>query len=91
MRNILSLFLGLTAWGLGFAAIAGKGRPALVFSSMTACAMSLLLQLWEVHSRAGLGDWAAVEDTIGAVLFAAAALVAVTVAVNLAALLRGGK
>lgn len=87
IANIVSLFLGLLAWGLGFAAVAKRGKPVLVFCSLGACALSLVCQLVEVRRLAAIHDWSAVEDTIGAVTFAGIVLLAVTAALNLIALM----
>lgn len=89
MYNILSLTLGLAAWGLGIAAICKKGCPWCVFFSLTACGTSLAGQLLEVRRRVVLSDWSALMDTMDAVVFAAGALLMVTAVLNLAAMLRG--
>lgn len=87
--SLLSLGLGFLSWGLGAAAIAKKGKPWLVFSSMGACCGALLVQLLEVYFRAARMDASAIYDTIGAVVFAAATLITVTVVLNGIALVRG--
>ena len=88
-HSLASIILGLVAWSLPIAALVGKkGKTPLCCGSLTACALSLLLQLREVMYRSGIGDFAAIEDTIRAVNFCAAVLVIVTLALNTAALLR---
>lgn len=89
MYNILSLTLGLAAWGLGIAAICKNGCPWCILFSLTACGASLAGQLLEVRRRVALSDWTALMDTLDAVVFAAGVLLMVTTVLNLAAVLRG--
>ncbi|HWR23327.1 MAG TPA: hypothetical protein VN366_07600 [Feifaniaceae bacterium] len=90
--NLGSLVLGLIAWILPVAALARRGRAgqksfaALSFSSVGACAASLCLQIFYADHLAKIRDWSAIADTSGAVAFAAATLLAVTLALNAAAL-----
>ncbi|MBQ8397328.1 MAG: hypothetical protein IJX53_03895 [Clostridia bacterium] len=87
--NITSLILGLIAWVIPFALLCRRQRaaPAAALASGTACACAMLLQLSEIGHRVAINDYAAIADTIGAVVLAAAVLVAVTVALNAAAFL----
>lgn len=87
--NITSLILGLIAWVIPLALFCRRHQatPAAVLASGTACAAALLLQLGEIAHRVAIHDCSAIIDTIGAVLLAAAVLVAVTAALNLASLL----
>lgn len=88
MLNLLSLCLGLLAWICGgSAALRGK-FGGWSFASLSLCAVSLTLQLYELKRRADIGDFAAIEDTIGGVVFAGTVLLAVTAALNLLAFLR---
>ena len=93
LLNIGSLVLGFGAWGWAVLAIRGRKAAAYrnVVFSFCLCAVSLVMQLFEVRNRALQGDFAAIEDTIGAVVFAAVVLVAVTVVLNLAALVKARK
>ena len=91
MWNLASIGLGLLALGLGFAAISRKGSALPVCFSLTACCFSLLGQLVELRYLTVIGDWAAVEDTVGARVFAAVFLLTLTLFLNLIALLRGRK
>ena len=87
--NIGSLVLGLAAWIFALLAIKNRqNKPAhfLSVSSFSACALSLLFQIFEVGNRVSKGDLSAVMDTIRAVMIAAALLVLVTVILNLFAL-----
>lgn len=88
-HTLSSLGLGLLSWGLGIAAIVKKGDTRFVFSSMASCCAALFLQLCEVRHRANILDTSAIYDTIGAVVFAAATLITVTVVLNGIALIRG--
>lgn len=88
MNNLLSLLLGLVSWGLGLGAIFKPGLRWLSPASFLACGVSLLLQLAEVRRRVGLQDWAALVDTMDAVLLAAGILLTVTALLNLTAWLR---
>ena len=88
MLNIVSLIFGIGAWVVAAIAIA---KPAYynksVILSFALCACSLVVQLFEVSRRASLGDYAAIEDTIRAVIIAAIVLVVVTIILNIIALI----
>ena len=58
---------------------------------MGLCAFSLLGQIFEYNTRVNVQDWSALLDTSYAVLFCAAALVALALVLNIAACLRAGK
>ena len=82
--------MGLMAWALPVAALAGRKKPAVFCAgSFGLCCLSLLFQLLELRRRCAVGDFSAVDDTIGAVLFAAEVLLAVAAALNTAAFLAG--
>lgn len=85
MLHLLSLALGFLSWGLGLAAVIRRSR-VVSFGSFTLCAGALVLQLLELRRLIRLGDWSALMDTINAVIFAAAVLMAVTTALNAIAL-----
>lgn len=85
--NILSLVLGCFAWLCGGAAIAAR-TVRLTVASLTLSALSLLSQLCELRRLALLRDFSAIEDTVGAVVFAAAVLVGVTLLLNVIAAFR---
>ena len=94
MLNIGSLILGACAWLFGGLAIGtpkaySSHRNTLV--SFGLCTVSLALQLLEVNRRVLLGDYAAIEDTIRAVVIASIALVAITIILNLVALRKAKK
>lgn len=91
MLNIGSLVLGFCAWLFGGLAI---GTPTAspahrnTVVSFGLCTVSLLLQLLEVNRRVLLGDYAAIEDTIRAVVIASVALVVITIILNVVALVK---
>ena len=91
MMNIVSLILGICAWLFAGLAIATSKaftsyRNTLV--SFSLCAISLTFQLFEINHRVLLGDYAAVEDTIRAILIASIALISVTVILNVVAFVK---
>lgn len=89
MFNLGSLFLGLTAWILGYWYLTRLHcSPFVCFGSFSCCCLSLLLQLMELERRAEAGDASGFYDTIGAIRFCAFVLIAVTVFLHLAGLLR---
>ena len=90
--NVGSIVLGLLAWLFGVLALAKHNYAhRLTTISFSACGLSLVLQLLEVSNRVNLGDYAAIEDTIRAVLFAAVTLVVVTVVLNVVALVKSSR
>ena len=94
MLNIGSLILGICAWLFGGLAIAtpkalSSHRNTLV--SIGLCTVSLVLQLLELNRRVIFGDYAAIEDTIRAVLIASIVLVVITIILNLVALVKTKK
>lgn len=50
--------------------------------SISCCMVSLLFELLEVQRRVHLSDWAALDDTINAVVLAAGVMIGVTVVSN---------
>ena len=91
MLNIASLLLGLCAWLFAMLAITTKRKflaHCNCLNSFSLCAISLVLQLFEVQRLIRLVDYSALEDTIGADVLAAVVLTAVTVILNLIALVK---
>ena len=87
--NIGSIILGIIAWASAGIAIAkSKRAQTLSAVSFVACIISLFLQLLEMSNRVNLGDYAAIEDTIRAVILAATLLIVVTIILNSVALLK---
>jgi len=86
--NTGSIILGLVAWVLAIIAMKQSRRShGLSVFSFSACAVSLVLRLFEVSNRIALHDYAAIEDTITAEIIAAIILVTVTIVLNAAALI----
>ena len=50
-----------------------------------------MTQLFEISRRVNLGDYAAIEDTIRAVIIASIVLVVVTIILNIVALVKSKK
>lgn len=90
--SLLSIVCGAAALALPVIALARR-KNALPFAaaSMGLCAFSLLGQIFEYNTRVNVKDWAALLDTSYAVLFCAAALVALTLVLNIAACLCAAK
>lgn len=82
--NISSICLGLLSWFVPVLSLKYRSRR-IRFSAVSflCCALAMLLQLAEVNHRVGIGDLAAVMDTIHAVTFAGGAMLAICVIVNL--------
>ena len=85
MLNIGSLILGICAWLMGVYAIKTKDlyishRNTLLSSSL--CLFSLIFQFVEMSRRVCLGDYAAIEDTIRAVLIGSVVLICITIVLN---------
>lgn len=94
MLNLGSLILGAGAWVFGGLAIGARDSLSShrdTSISFSLCAVSVLLQLFEIGRRVSGGDFAAVEDTIRAVQTAAVALVSVTVILGLIAFIKAKK
>ncbi len=86
--NLGSLILGLVAWILPIVNLlrrnrAGRGNLA-VFSvaSISACAISLCMQIFYTDYLVKIEDWAALMDTFSAVALVSTALLVVTLILN---------
>ena len=92
MLNIISLVLGIGAWGVAVVAIL---KPTVshksTILSFSLCALSLVAQLFEISRRVNLGDYAAIEDTIRAIIIASIVLVVITIILNIVALVKSKK
>lgn len=84
--NIGSVVLGVIACTLACFAITRKQAHCYSVTSFSFCALSLLLQFFEIGNRVNAGDFSAIADTIRAVIIAAVVLVGTTVALNIIAL-----
>lgn len=89
--NLASILLGISAIVFAIHSLQVRGCLICCTVSGALTGISLLCQLVALKFLAQIGDWAAIEDTIGARCFAAVALLAVIVILNLGALLRGRK
>ena len=90
--NLGSIFLGLTAWLMGYWALTRLHcSPLVPYGSFSCCAVSLLLQICELERRADLEDASGIFDTVGAIRLCAVALISVTLLLNLLAILRRRK
>ena len=89
--NLTSILLGLAAIVFAIHSVQVKGCLICCTASLGLGGISVLCQLYELQRLSGIGDWAAIEDTLGARCFAGAILLAVLLILNIAALLRGRK
>ncbi|MBS4220271.1 hypothetical protein KHA96_18375 [Bacillus sp. FJAT-49711] len=86
--NIGSLVLGLIAWILPVMNLVHhrkqENKKWIVFSiiSTSACAISICFQIFYNYHLVKIEDWSALMDTIGAVAFASAFLIIVTILLN---------
>jgi len=83
--NLGSFVLGLIAWILPVAALVRrrKANPvALSLASVSACAVSLCMQLFYADHLVKIADWSALMDTSRAVAMVSALLLAVTAILN---------
>lgn len=91
MLNIGSLILGVCAWlfaGLAITTPKASTSHKNTIVSFSLSAISLVFQLFEMNTRMLLGDYAAIEDTIRAILIASVVLVTITIILNLVAFLK---
>ena len=88
-NNLLSIGLGLVSWILPLLYLCiKKRREFFTCGSLLCVVFSLYFQIREITRQADLGDWAAIEDTINGVAFVAAALIIVTLILNILAWLK---
>lgn len=84
--NLGSIICGLIAWALPCIAVFFKNprwKHGFSIFSFTFCTFALLLQLIEIRHRVRISDWAAIDDTIGAIILSSAFLIVVSVILNL--------
>lgn len=90
--NMGSLVLGLMAWILPAITLVWRdkvnSRRFAVFpvASLSACAISLCMQIFYTDYLVKTEDWSALMDTSSAVAFVSAVLLAVTILLNAVAL-----
>ena len=87
----ICLLLGFIAWAFPVISLISKKHPKLLSPSLLFCAASLYMALCHTHALVEKGDWAAIEDTFGGILFGATVLVAVTLILNVIALIKRNK
>lgn len=86
---IASFILGLIAWCIPPVLMNKNISSALVTgTSFGCCGLAVILQFIDIKNFALAGDVSAILDTVGMMMFASAALVIVTVALNAFALHR---
>lgn len=87
--NLASLVLGVVAWLLPLVCLVlphkEKNRvwAAFCLASISACATALYFQICYQRHLVDIGDWSALMDTAGALVFVASVLLAVTLALNI--------
>ena len=82
-----SLILGIVAWMIGVITI-WKRSVAGMFAGLSLTLVAALLPLYDLRRYLYSGDCGGAEDIIGGILFGEIVLIAVTILLNLAALLR---
>jgi len=91
--NLGSLVLGLIAWILPVVNLLRYGKhdhrnwTTLSITSISACAISLCFQIFEINHRVKVEDWSALMDTMNAVAFVSATLLVVTIILNVITLI----
>lgn len=86
----ISFILGIVAWVIPFAAKGQEKISSAIFTgaSFACCGIAVLLQFMTLHGFVLANDMAAIEDIIGMMTFAVAALIVGTIASNVYALYR---
>jgi cytochrome c oxidase subunit 4 len=88
LLNDGTVLLGLVAWLLPIISLAiadkTKNKKWIVLSlaSVSACAISLCMQLFYLDHKVRVKDWAALTDTSNYVAYASLVLLIVTIALN---------
>ncbi len=88
-HTVASLIFGISAWTIALLAIISKCTHTshrLTVSSFSLCALTVLLQLFEVNNRVRTNDFSAIADTIRAVVIASCVLIGITIILNAVAL-----
>jgi hypothetical protein len=84
--NLMSVLLGLCAWGIPiYAIITRRHRSGFPSASFGLCSVSPLFQIFEIRHRIFIGDYAALEDTIHAIVLAATVLLCITLLLHIVA------
>lgn len=90
LLNLGSLILGLVAWILPVTNLVQRNKnhkKLLLYAtvSMSACGLALFFQIVYLNYLVRLGDWTALIDTSGAVVWLSFTLVIVTLLLNIIA------
>lgn len=92
MLLMLSLALGLIAWAIPLLSVAGRQFPwlrsrpeALTIASFSACALALVVTLFDLRHWIALGDWPSIDDVYSSMPWVGVILVAVTIVLNIMA------
>lgn len=86
--NLGSLVLGLFAWVLPVVNLIRYRKPdqrnwvALSLMSISAVAISLCFQIFNINHLVKIADWSALMDTMGALALVSAVLLIVTILLN---------
>lgn len=86
--NISSFLLGLVAWIIPVVNLIRyekqnhKNLVALSIISISACAISLCFQIFNIYHLVQIEDWSALMDTMGALAIVSAILLNVTIVLN---------
>ena len=92
LLNLGSLLFGLIAWGFPVVNLLKSNKAShknwgiLSMASISACAISLWMQIASTNFWVMAGDWAALLDTYNAIVFISAVLLAVTILLNVVTL-----
>lgn len=85
LHSVFSLLFGLIAWFIPIWKLLRRDyhHPGLsVLASMTAALLSLITQFLQISSNVAEGDWAAIEDTIRALVMVVILFCCVTILLN---------
>ena len=94
MLTPASLILGLAAWILPsiymskYNNIDSKKGSLYIFLSLSACAISIFLQIVYNNYLVEIGDWSALMDTTGALVLVSGTLLGVTLLLNAFAVMK---
>jgi len=87
--NVGSLVFGLFSWALPIVNLTRSKKQRNLnwaffsFASISACAISICLQIFYQNYLVKIEDWSAIMDTMGSVAFISAALLIVTIFLNI--------
>lgn len=89
--NIGSLIFGAVAWIIPVVNLLRDKKErkwvALSISSFSACTIAICFQIFYTYHLVKIEDWTALMDTAGAMAFASATLVIVTILLNILTLI----